>query len=188
MPASSCSLVTGRDRARGGAGSCGSRWPRPARRAEAARLGCAGSPSGDSPWPHGRSAAGRSQQVVDARTREVTRSARRLILHLPAGWPWAAWFELTLARLRCVAYAADTAMKTRRHGSIAALENGGCEPSRRCDHAFSTPPGRFQPTPEHPKSTPEIRHRWIQAKPETSSNRRLVGPGCLPRDCSRSWV
>ena len=21
------------------------------------------------------------------------------------GWPWAAWFELALARLRCVAYA-----------------------------------------------------------------------------------
>jgi predicted membrane protein DUF2207 len=27
----------------------------------------------------------------------LTRSARRLILHLPAGWPWAAWFELALA-------------------------------------------------------------------------------------------
>jgi Transposase DDE domain group 1 len=35
----------------------------------------------------------------------LTRSARRLILHLPAGWPWAAWFALALARLRCVAYA-----------------------------------------------------------------------------------
>jgi hypothetical protein len=35
----------------------------------------------------------------------LTRSARRLTLHLPAGWPWAAWFELALARLRCVAYA-----------------------------------------------------------------------------------
>jgi hypothetical protein len=35
----------------------------------------------------------------------LTRSAIRLILHLPAGWPWAAWFELALARLRCVAYA-----------------------------------------------------------------------------------
>jgi Transposase DDE domain group 1 len=35
----------------------------------------------------------------------LTRSARRLILHQPAGWPWAAWFELALARLRCVAYA-----------------------------------------------------------------------------------
>jgi hypothetical protein len=33
----------------------------------------------------------------------LTRSARRLILHLPAGWPWAAWFALALARLRCVA-------------------------------------------------------------------------------------
>ena len=31
--------------------------------------------------------------------------ARRWTLHLPAGWPWAAWFELALARLRCVAYA-----------------------------------------------------------------------------------
>jgi hypothetical protein len=35
----------------------------------------------------------------------ITRSARRLVLHLPVGWPWAAWFELALARLRCVAYA-----------------------------------------------------------------------------------
>src|SRR6266545_4942576 len=35
----------------------------------------------------------------------ITRSARRQRLHLPAGWPWAPWFELALARLRCVAYA-----------------------------------------------------------------------------------
>jgi hypothetical protein len=35
----------------------------------------------------------------------ITRSARRYRLHLPADWPWAAWFELALARLRCVAYA-----------------------------------------------------------------------------------
>jgi hypothetical protein len=35
----------------------------------------------------------------------VTRSARRWTLHLPVGWPWAPWFELALARLRCVAYA-----------------------------------------------------------------------------------
>jgi hypothetical protein len=35
----------------------------------------------------------------------ITRSARRWRLHLPAGWPWAAWFDLALARLRCVAYA-----------------------------------------------------------------------------------
>ena len=35
----------------------------------------------------------------------LTRSARRWIMHLPAGWPWAAWFELALARLRCIAYA-----------------------------------------------------------------------------------
>jgi hypothetical protein len=35
----------------------------------------------------------------------ITRSARRWTLHLPAGWPWAAWFALALARLRCTAYA-----------------------------------------------------------------------------------
>jgi hypothetical protein len=33
-----------------------------------------------------------------------THSARRLILHA-AGWPWAAWLALALARLRRVAYA-----------------------------------------------------------------------------------
>jgi Transposase DDE domain group 1 len=35
----------------------------------------------------------------------ITRSARRCRLHPPVGWPWAAWLELALARLRCVAYA-----------------------------------------------------------------------------------
>jgi hypothetical protein len=35
----------------------------------------------------------------------LTHSARRCRLHLPVGWPWAPWFELALARLRCVAYA-----------------------------------------------------------------------------------
>jgi hypothetical protein len=35
----------------------------------------------------------------------ITHSARRSRLHLPAGWPWSPWFELALARLRCVAYA-----------------------------------------------------------------------------------
>jgi hypothetical protein len=35
----------------------------------------------------------------------LTRSDRRLVLHLPAGRPWAGWVALALARLRCVAYA-----------------------------------------------------------------------------------
>jgi hypothetical protein len=35
----------------------------------------------------------------------ITRSARRSRLHLPAGRPWAAWLELALARLGCMAYA-----------------------------------------------------------------------------------
>lgn len=36
----------------------------------------------------------------------LTRSARRWTLHLPAGWPWAPWFELALARLRCIPFPA----------------------------------------------------------------------------------
>jgi hypothetical protein len=57
---------------------------------------------------------GARDQLVAARTLRrtlltlpgrITRSARRCRLHLPAGWPWAPWFELALARLRCIAYA-----------------------------------------------------------------------------------
>ena len=65
---------------------------------------CAGSPpsgwapakswSWPRPAPHLLSLPGR-----------LTRSARRWTLHLPADWPWAPWFELALARLRCVTYA-----------------------------------------------------------------------------------
>jgi hypothetical protein len=32
----------------------------------------------------------------------LTRSARRWVLHLPAGWPWAHDFQMALARLRCI--------------------------------------------------------------------------------------
>ncbi|MGC8634848.1 MAG: transposase [Candidatus Limnocylindrales bacterium] len=32
----------------------------------------------------------------------LTRSARRIILHLPARWPWAAEFTLALGRLRAL--------------------------------------------------------------------------------------
>jgi hypothetical protein len=34
----------------------------------------------------------------------LTCSARRLMLHLPAGWPWAHSFTMALARLRCIPY------------------------------------------------------------------------------------
>jgi Transposase DDE domain group 1 len=34
----------------------------------------------------------------------LTRSARRPRLHLPAGWPWAHWFTMALARLGCISY------------------------------------------------------------------------------------
>jgi hypothetical protein len=36
----------------------------------------------------------------------LTRSARRLTLHLPARWPWAEAFALALARLRAIPIAA----------------------------------------------------------------------------------
>jgi hypothetical protein len=36
----------------------------------------------------------------------LTRSARRWTVHLPAGWPWAPWFEFALARLRCIPFPA----------------------------------------------------------------------------------
>jgi hypothetical protein len=36
----------------------------------------------------------------------LTRSARRVTLHLPARWPWAEWFRAGLARLRAVPIAA----------------------------------------------------------------------------------
>jgi hypothetical protein len=36
----------------------------------------------------------------------LTRSARRFWLHLPRDWPWASWFTMALARLRCVPFAA----------------------------------------------------------------------------------
>ena len=45
------------------------------------------------------------RQTLLALPGRITRSARRCRLHLPVGWPWAAWLELALARLRCVAYA-----------------------------------------------------------------------------------
>ncbi len=55
---------------RGGAGLCGSRSRRPARQAEAAHPWCAGSPSGDSPWPGERSAAAPARRAVDARVHD----------------------------------------------------------------------------------------------------------------------
>ena len=32
----------------------------------------------------------------------LTRSARRRLLHLPRGWPWAAAFQQALARIRAI--------------------------------------------------------------------------------------
>ncbi len=36
----------------------------------------------------------------------LTRSARRFWLHLPRDWPWARWFTMALARLRCIPFPA----------------------------------------------------------------------------------
>ena len=35
----------------------------------------------------------------------LTRSARRVTLHLPRRWPWATAFHLALMRLRAIAFA-----------------------------------------------------------------------------------
>ena len=37
-----------------------------------------------------------------ARAGRLTRSARRLTLHLPQGWPWENQFSRALARLRAL--------------------------------------------------------------------------------------
>jgi hypothetical protein len=44
----------------------------------------------------------------------LIRSARRWIMHLPAGWPWAAWFELALARLAASPTPPDTTTGPRK--------------------------------------------------------------------------
>ena len=64
-------------------------------------------------WTASLGLGSRDQQTVAKTLRRtllalpgrLTRSGRQWRLHLPAGWPWAAWFELARARLRCVAYA-----------------------------------------------------------------------------------
>ena len=54
---------------------------------------------------------GLGEQVVTTKTlrrrffsmaRRLTRSARRLTLHLPQGWPWETQFTRALARLRAL--------------------------------------------------------------------------------------
>ena len=63
-------------------------------------------------WTASLGLGSRDQQVVAKTLRRtllvlpgrLTRSARRLTLHLPAGWPWAHSFTMALARLRCIPY------------------------------------------------------------------------------------
>jgi hypothetical protein len=75
----------------------------------------------------------------------LTRSARRSRLHLPVGWPWAPWFELALARLRCVAYATLTIVPAGTFHSRPMGSAGAClECGQRADHARTITPD--QPT------------------------------------------
>ena len=62
-------------------------------------------------WPVGRALIGLGEQLVTTKTLRrrffslagrLTRSARRLALHLPRGWPWAEQATLALARLRAI--------------------------------------------------------------------------------------
>jgi Transposase DDE domain group 1 len=107
----------------------------------------------------------------------ITRSARRCTLHLPAGWPWAAWFELTLARLRCI----PTPDPPLPHSAQPQARRAGASPPQRGQRAARSPaiasrstgtaprrPSvRRQATSNQPHSTPtrqEFRRRWIQAQ------------------------
>ena len=62
-------------------------------------------------WPAGQPASALGQQIVTTRTLRrpvfasagrITRSARRLTLHLPQRWPWKEQFSRTLARLQAI--------------------------------------------------------------------------------------
>jgi hypothetical protein len=107
MPWSSCASATSKPASGCGTALRGSSTPTPPGcwRPRWRTTCCAGSPpSGWAPagswwWPR------RCAAPLLSLPGRLTRSARRCRLHLPAGWPWAAWFKLALARLRCVAYA-----------------------------------------------------------------------------------
>ena len=62
-------------------------------------------------WPAGRRGIGLGEPVVTTKTLRrrffslagrLTRSARRLTLHLPQRWPWETQFSRALARLRAL--------------------------------------------------------------------------------------
>jgi hypothetical protein len=75
----------------------------------------------------------------------ITRSARRLVLHLPVGWPWAAWFELALA---------PAALRRLRHLTHAAAQRTTPDPSRvSVSVPGRRPASRLQPTIASDQST-----------------------------------
>jgi hypothetical protein len=132
----------------------------------------------------------------------ITRSARRCTLHLPAGWPWAAWFQLALARLRSVAYATRPPPPDR---ASSHARSGQRQPDRARPASCLHPPDRLEPAAmasgscfQHthnpvqtgPASAPtrqEFRRRWIQAQPAPWPRRPRVPAGS--RGCRRrSWA
>jgi hypothetical protein len=120
----------------------------------------------------------------------ITRSARRLVLHLPVGWPWAAWFELALApaalrRLRHLTHAA--AQRTTPDPSRVSVSVPGRRPASRLqptiasdqstrppDEAVSPQTSLLRPAQPHPNPS-RIPARWIQVKARCRWGRQQFG-------------
>jgi hypothetical protein len=96
----------------------------------------------------------------------ITRSARRLMLHLPAGWPWAPWFELAGLSWPWRGCAASPTPPDTTTGPAHAPKPGPGQrqPTQACLASGSRPPDR--PEPAAPPSRSCLQHT-----PTTASNR-----------------
>lgn len=106
----------------------------------------------------------------------ITRSARRYRLHLPADWPWAAWFDLALG---CAASPTPPDHRCRTAPALtpdraSASMPGHARPAARVLRIASNRPPylwiMFQHThnpvqtgPPSAPSSQEFGRRWIQA-------------------------
>src|ERR1019366_6202244 len=72
----------------------------------------------------------------------LTRSARRLTLHLPARWPWAVGFGDALERLRAIPLLARPLSQTaaRRSRAGGSLRRNRRRPSGRIGSDLAGPP------------------------------------------------
>jgi hypothetical protein len=76
----------------------------------------------------------------------LTRSARRWRLQLPRDWPWARWFTMALARLRCIRSRPDTRRPSAPHPAVGPR---GSRPDQPCQPPTRPAPAPF-PTPNLP--------------------------------------